>query len=134
MKLPLIQFDFANGCILMLLFDVNVKNTPKLFWKKKIYFCQGVYGLLSITGSRDSFICKKISHVKEQNMNVQVTYRNPMFCTNVLHKRHRHFSGAHSRNSRIFFLNNVGDTIFINPSVKCPIFLVPSQIQFLSDT
>ena len=31
-----------------------------------------------------------------------------MFCTYVLHKRHGQFLGVHSR---IFFLNNVGDTI-----------------------
>ena len=46
-----------------------------------------------------------------QNMYVQVTDRNLMFCTYVLHKRHGQFFGAHSRN---FFLNSIGDTIFFN--------------------
>ena len=44
-------------------------------------------------------------------MYVQVTYRNPMFGTYVLHKRHRQFFGIHSRT---LFLNSVGDTIFFN--------------------
>ena len=48
----------------------------------------------------------KISQLTEQNMYVQVTYRNPMFGTYVLHKRHRQFFGIHSR---ILFLNSVGD-------------------------
>ena len=51
----------------------------------------------------------KIFQLTEQNLYVQVTYRNPMFCTYVLHKRHGQFLGAHSR---VFFLNNVGDTFF----------------------
>ena len=53
----------------------------------------------------------KISQLTEQNMYVQVTYRNPMFGTYVLHKRHRQFFGIHSRT---LFLNSVGDTIFFN--------------------
>ena len=53
----------------------------------------------------------KIFQLTEQNMYVQVTYRNPMFGTYVLHKRHRQFFGIHSR---ILFLNSVGDTIFFN--------------------
>ena len=53
----------------------------------------------------------KIFQLTEQNMYVQVTYRNPMFCTYVLHKRHGQFFRAHSR---IFFLNSVGDTVFFN--------------------
>ena len=53
----------------------------------------------------------KIFQLTEQYMYVQVTYRNPMFCTYVLHKRHGQFFGAHSR---IFFLNSVGDTILFN--------------------
>ena len=53
----------------------------------------------------------KIFQLTEQNMYVQLTYRNPMFCLYVLHKRHEQFFGAHSR---IFFLNNVEDTIFFN--------------------
>ena len=57
----------------------------------------------------------KIFQLTEQNMYVQVTYRNPMFCTYVLHKRHGQFFGAHSR---IFFLNSVGDTIFFNSVAK----------------
>ena len=65
----------------------------------------------------------KVFQLREQNLYVQVTYRNPMFCTYSLHKRHGQFLGAHSP---IFFLNNVGDTIFLIPSVKCPIFLVPN--------
>ena len=44
-------------------------------------------------------------------MYVQVTYRNPVLCTYVLHKRHGQFFGAHSR---ILFLNNVGDIISFN--------------------
>ena len=44
-------------------------------------------------------------------MYVHVTYRNPMFSTYVLHKRHGQFFGAHSQ---IFFLNSVGDTILFN--------------------
>ena len=62
-----------------------------------------MYDLPSITASTDFFSTK--------NMYVQVTYRNPMFCTYVLHKRHGQFLGAHSR---IFFLNNVGDIIVFN--------------------
>ena len=58
----------------------------------------------------------KIFQLTEQNMYVQVTYRNPMFCTCALHKRHGQIFGAHSR---IFFLNNVGNTIF---------FLIPYLI------
>ena len=53
----------------------------------------------------------KIFQLTEQNMYVQVTYRNPMFCTYVLHKRHGQFVGAHSR---IFVLKSVGDTILFN--------------------
>ena len=52
----------------------------------------------------------KISHVTEQNIYVQVTYRNPMFCPYVLNKGHGQFFGAHSQ----FFLNKVGDTISFN--------------------
>ena len=65
----------------------------------------------------------KISQLTEQNMYVQVTYRNPMFCTYILYKRHGQFFGSRSR---IFFLNSVRDTIFLIPSVKCPIFFVPN--------
>ena len=46
---------------------------------------------------------------------VQITYRNPVFFTDVLHKRHGQFLGAHSR---IFFLNKVGDVTFFNSSGK----------------
>ena len=53
----------------------------------------------------------KIFQLTEQNMYVQVTYRNPMFCTYVLRKQHRQFFWIHSR---ILFLNSVGDTIFFN--------------------
>ena len=53
----------------------------------------------------------KIFQLTEQNMYLQVTYRNLMFCTYVLHKRHGQFFGVHSQ---IFFLNSVGDTIFFN--------------------
>ena len=53
----------------------------------------------------------KIFQLTEQNMYVQVTYRKPMFCTYVLHKRHGQLFGAHSW---IFFLNSVGDTILFN--------------------
>ena len=42
---------------------------------------------------------------------VQISYRNPMFCTYISYKRRGQFFGSHSR---IFFLNNVGDTIFLN--------------------
>ena len=65
----------------------------------------------------------KIFQLTEQNMYVQVTYRNPMFCTYILYKRHGQFFGSRSR---IFFLNSVRDTIFLIPSVKCPIFFVPN--------
>ena len=44
----------------------------------------------------------------EQYMYVQVSYRNPIFCTSVLHKRHEQFFGVYSR---IFFLKSVGETI-----------------------
>ena len=53
----------------------------------------------------------KIFQLTEQNMYIQVTYKNPMFCTYVLHKRHGQFLGVHLR---IFFLNSVGDTILFN--------------------
>ena len=65
----------------------------------------------------------KIFQLTDQNMYVQVTYRNPMFCTHVLHKLHAQFFGAHSR---IFFSNSVGDTIFLIPLVKCAISLAPN--------
>ena len=66
----------------------------------------------------------KIFQLTEQYMYVQVTYRNPMFCTYVLHKRHGQFFGAHSR---IFFLNSVGDTILFNFVGKMShVFLVPN--------
>ena len=51
----------------------------------------------------------KIFQLTEQDMYVQVTYRNPMFCTRVLHKRHGQFFGVYSL---IFFLNSVEDTTF----------------------
>ena len=54
-------------------------------------------------------------HLTEQYMYLQVTYRNPMFCTYVLHKRYGQFFGAHSQT---FFLNNVGDTILFNSVSK----------------
>ena len=44
-------------------------------------------------------------------MYLQVTYRNPMFRTYVLHKRRGQFFGAHSR---IFFLNSIEGTILFN--------------------
>ena len=53
----------------------------------------------------------KIFQLTEQNMYVQVTYTNPAFSTYVLHKRHGHFFGSHSR---IFFVNSEGDTILFN--------------------
>ena len=53
----------------------------------------------------------KIFQLTEQNMYVQVTYRYPMFCTCVLHKRRGQFVGAHSG---IFVLNSVGDTFPFN--------------------
>ena len=59
----------------------------------------------------------EIFQLTEQNMYVQVTYTNPVFCTNVLHKRHGQFFGAHSR---IFVLNSVGDTILFNSVGKMP--------------
>ena len=49
----------------------------------------------------------KIFQLTEQYVYVQLTYRNPVFCTYVLHKRHEQFFGT---DSRIFFLNNVVDT------------------------
>ena len=51
----------------------------------------------------------KIFQLTEQNIYVRVTYRNPMFCTYVLHKRHGQFFGAYSQ---VFFSNSVGDTFF----------------------
>ena len=53
----------------------------------------------------------KIFQLIEQNMYVEETFRNPMFCTFVLHIRHVQFFATHSR---IFFSNRVGDTIFFN--------------------
>ena len=53
----------------------------------------------------------KIFQLAEQNMYVQVTYRNPMFCAHLLHKQHGQFFGAHSQ---IFFFNSVGHTFFLN--------------------
>ena len=52
-----------------------------------------------------------------ENMYVQVTCTNPVFCTYVLHKRHGQFFGAHSR---IFFLNSVENTILFNSVGKMP--------------
>ena len=51
----------------------------------------------------------------KQKMYVQVTYRNQIFCSYNLDKRHGQFFWAHSQ---IFFLNNVGDTIFFNSVCK----------------
>ena len=48
-------------------------------------------------------------------MYILVSYRNPMFCTYVLHKRDGQFFGAHSQ---IFFLNSVRDTILFNSVCK----------------
>ena len=58
----------------------------------------------------------KIFQLTEQYMYLQITYRNPMFCSYVLHKRHGQFFGAHSRIFFFFFffLNSVGDTILFN--------------------
>ena len=53
----------------------------------------------------------KIFQLTEQNIHVHVTYRNPLFCTYVLYKRHGQFIGAHPP---IFFLHSVGDTICFN--------------------
>ena len=39
----------------------------------------------------------KIFELTEQYMYVQVTYRNQMFCTYLLHKRHEQFFGAQSQ-------------------------------------
>ena len=64
----------------------------------------------------------KIFQLTEQNMYVQVTYINPMFCTYVLHKRHGQFCGAHSW---ILFLNSVGDTIFFNSIGKMSLIFGP---------
>ena len=64
----------------------------------------------------------KIFQLTEQNMYVQVTYRNPMFCTYVLHKRHGQCIGPHSP---IFFLNSVGDTIFFNSVGKISHIFAP---------
>ena len=50
----------------------------------------------------------KIFQFTGQNIYVRVAYRNPMFCTYVLHKRRGQFFGAHSQ---VFFLNSVGATI-----------------------
>ena len=52
-----------------------------------------------------------LSHVTEQKMYVQVTDRNPMFCMYVIHKQHGKLFRA---DSRIFFSNSVGDTVFFN--------------------
>ena len=59
--------------------------------------------------STDLYICLKILQLTEQNMYLQVTYRNPVFCTYVLHKQHGQFFGVHPQ---IFFLNSVGDNFF----------------------
>ena len=59
----------------------------------------------------------KIFQFTEQNVHIQVTDTNPMFCTYVLHKRHGQFFGVHSR---IFFLNSVGDIILLNSVGKMP--------------
>ena len=59
----------------------------------------------------------KIFQLTEQHIYVKATYTNPMFCTYVLHKRHGQFFGAQSR---IFFLNSVGDTIPFNSVGKMP--------------
>ena len=67
----------------------------------------------------------KMFQLTEQNMFVQVTYKNPMFCKYVLHKQHGQFFTAHSR---ISLLNTVGDTICLYPSVKGPILLFPNNI------
>ena len=50
----------------------------------------------------------KIFQFTEQNVYVQVTYRNPVLCTYILHKRHGQFFGAHSR---ILFLTSAEDSM-----------------------
>ena len=71
---------------------------------------------LTICYCLNGFLCTyKILQLTEQNMYVQVIYRNLKFCTYVLHKRHGQFFGTHSR---IFFLNSVGDTMFSNYAGK----------------
>ena len=53
----------------------------------------------------------KISQLTQQYIYVQFTYRNPLFCTYVSHKRHGQFFEAHSR---ISSLNGVGETVNFN--------------------
>ena len=88
-----------------------------LFLFESIWFT--IYYYLNI------FLCMfKIFQLTEQYMNVQLTYRIPIFSTYVLHKRHGQFFEAHSR---IFFLNSVGDTILFNFVGKMShVFLVPN--------
>ena len=62
-------------------------------------------------------------------MYAQVTYRNPMFCTYSLYKRHGQFFGAYSR---ISFSNNVGDTIFVN-SVSKMSYIIGSKLNIVSE-
>ena len=50
----------------------------------------------------------KIFQFTEQNVYVQVTYRNPVLCTYILHKRHGEFFGARSR---ILFLTSAEDSM-----------------------
>ena len=72
----------------------------------------------------------KIFQLTEQYMYLQVTYRNPMFFTYVLYKRHGQFFGAHSR---IFVLNSVGDTILFNSVGKISHFFGP-KLDKVSET
>ena len=71
----------------------------------------------------------KILQLTEQYMYVQVTYRNPMFCIYVLNKQHGQFFGARLR---IFFLNNVGDTILFD-SVSKMSHIFGSKLDIISE-
>ena len=97
----------------------NVVNNKRYLYGCNIYHkpisCLRVYGLLYITISTYSYTSLKYLDFQNQYMYIQLSYRNPTFCTYVLHKQHGQFFWVHSQ---IFFLNSIGDTILFNSVCK----------------
>ena len=114
-----LHFWFFVLCKWMLLFDINVKNAPKLFWKKKSIFVREcmVYYLsliqeIPLHAKKYHMLKNKIWMYRQLTEIVRTFYINDMdISLEPIHE---------------FSFWMLGDTIFINPSVKCPIFLAPN--------
>ena len=92
----------------------NILNNKKYFYGRNIdhkSISVREYMVYYLLLPQQIIFIYKIFQLAEQNMYLQLTYKYPMLCTYVLHKRHGQFFGA---NSRIFFFNSVGNTIFFN--------------------